>query len=135
MAIDVRGVTTLLEVFDMQASIAFYRDLLGFEVVQTWGPDGNWSWAMLRAGHSTLMLNTAYDEGERPAVPDAGRVRGHADTELYVACANVNDVHEHLRQKGHAVNPPIVTHYGTNQIWLTDPDGFRVCFQSPVASS
>ncbi|MFZ0213142.1 MAG: VOC family protein [Candidatus Acidiferrales bacterium] len=33
MAIDIRGMTPLLQVFDMRASIAFYRDVLGFEVV------------------------------------------------------------------------------------------------------
>jgi len=38
MAIDIRGLAPLLEVFDMPASIHFYRDVLGFEVVSTSGP-------------------------------------------------------------------------------------------------
>ena len=35
MALDVRGLTPLLQVYDMPDSIRFYRDLLGFEVVST----------------------------------------------------------------------------------------------------
>lgn len=62
MGLEVRGVTTLLEVFDMPRSIAFYRDTLGFEVEE-----------------------------------------------------------------------PVVREYGMKQLWLTDPDGFRLCFQWPAA--
>jgi catechol 2,3-dioxygenase-like lactoylglutathione lyase family enzyme len=35
VAIDVRGVCTLVLVFDMPTSLKFYRDALGFEVVGT----------------------------------------------------------------------------------------------------
>ena len=38
MSIEVRGVLTLLQVFDMPASVRFYRDVLGFEVIQTTMP-------------------------------------------------------------------------------------------------
>jgi glyoxylase I family protein len=34
MAIEVDGVCPYFEVYDMPASIHFYRDLLGFEIVQ-----------------------------------------------------------------------------------------------------
>ena len=42
MAIDVRGVCPLLQVYDMPTALKFYRDVLGFEVVGTspeLGPD------------------------------------------------------------------------------------------------
>ena len=35
MAINVRGLTPLLQVYDMPTSMRFYRDVLGFEVVHT----------------------------------------------------------------------------------------------------
>jgi len=38
MRIAVRGVCPLLEVFDMPTSIRFYRDVLGFEVVEAAPP-------------------------------------------------------------------------------------------------
>jgi hypothetical protein len=31
------------------------------------------------------------------------------------------------------VGQPQLTHYGAKQLWVTDPDGFRLCFQQPVS--
>ena len=127
MAINVRSVTALLEVFDMPTSIAFYRDILGFEIIQSSGED--FYWAMLKLGGATLMLNTAYDEGERPPEADPGRVSGHADTELFFDCPNIDEVYAHLCAKGCDVRRPETTDYGMRQVWAKDPDGFQICFQ------
>ena len=35
MALDIHGIAPLLQVFDMPASVHFYRDVLGFDLVQT----------------------------------------------------------------------------------------------------
>jgi catechol 2,3-dioxygenase-like lactoylglutathione lyase family enzyme len=40
MALDLRGVCPLLQVFDMPASLAFYRDVLGFTIVEA-APDAD----------------------------------------------------------------------------------------------
>ena len=38
MAVEIRGMAPLFQVYDMPTSIAFYRDVLGFEVVTTSTP-------------------------------------------------------------------------------------------------
>jgi len=38
MAITIQNITTLFQVFDMHRSVAFYRDMLGFEVVDIYAP-------------------------------------------------------------------------------------------------
>lgn len=38
MALQMRGLCPLLQVFDMPTSLAFYRDVLGFDFVQTSPP-------------------------------------------------------------------------------------------------
>jgi glyoxylase I family protein len=132
MSPSIRGVITLLEIFDMPTSIAFYR-ALGFEVVQHWGArDDEFDWVLLRLGGAELMLNTAYEGDERPPTPDPGRVRGHADTELFFDCAEVEEVCELLRGKGIVVSEPETTFYGTKRVRLRDPDGFQIWFQSPI---
>ena len=35
MALDIHGIAPLLQVFDMPIAVRFYRDVLGFELVQT----------------------------------------------------------------------------------------------------
>lgn len=133
MALDVRGVTTLLQVYDMPTSIRFYRDVLGFEVVTTsplLGED-RFHWALLRLGDTELMLNTAYEfDEERPVPPDAARVAAHDDTGLYFGCPNVEAVYEELRAKGVKVDEPKVTPYCMKLLFLRDPDGYVLSFQT-----
>jgi hypothetical protein len=77
------------------------------------------------------MLNTAYDEGQRPAEPEEGRVAAHADTALFFSCPDIDAAYHYLRAKGVDVDEPRLRDYGMRQMWLTDPDGFRLCFQWP----
>jgi len=132
MAIDVRGVCPLLQVYDMPASLRFYRDRLGFEIVSTspqLGPD-KYHWVWLRLGSAEIMLNTAYEfDSERPVPADRARVAAHDDTCLYFGCPDVDGAYETLLENSVAVKPPKVTPYGMKQMYLKDPDGYNLCFQ------
>jgi len=132
MSIDARGVTPLLEVFDMYRSIAFYCDVLGFELIDKYEPEGHLYWAMLKLGGATIMLNARYKNDKRPPAPDAGRAAGHADTELYFGCGDVEAAYTDLMSKGLQIAKPKITHYRMKQLWLADPDGFKLCFQQPA---
>src|ERR1700710_2929985 len=88
MPLHVTGTVTLLQVFDMPASLHFYRDLLGFEIVQRSQPNDHCGWAWLRLDGSEIMLNTAYDEdADRPPTPDLQRQKAHDDTCLFFGCS------------------------------------------------
>jgi catechol 2,3-dioxygenase-like lactoylglutathione lyase family enzyme len=133
MAIEVTGVTALLQVFDMPASVRFYRDILGFEVMETTERDGDqFDWGWIRLNDTRLMLNTAYEQDERPAQPDPARIRAHRDTCLYFRCPDVDAAYRHLRDHGVDVNEPKVAPYGMKQLYVTDPDGCSLCFQWPA---
>lgn len=132
MPIDMRGVCPLLQVFDMPTSVRFYRDILGFEVFNTSKPvaTDDFGWCWLKHGDGTeIMLNTAYDYGERPEHPDPNRKTGHGDVCLYIGCPDVDAAYRFLREKGLNLKEPNVTYYGMKQLYVTDPDGFGICFQ------
>ena len=129
MAIAVRGICPLVQVFDMPASLGFYRDVLGFVEVRKSGPGDDVGWAWLRHGEAELMLNTAYDVGERPPSPDPARVAAHADTILYLGCEDVDGAYTFLSAAGVKVQPPKVAPYGMKQLYASDPDGYGVCLQ------
>jgi len=133
MALDLRGLTPLIQVYDMPTSLRFYRDLLGFEVVNTspalGGPD-RFHWVMLRSGAAEFMLNTAYEfDHERPVPLDPSRTRAHEDTCLYLGCPDVDAAYQELSAKGLTVKPPKIAPYGMKQLYLRDPDGYALCFQ------
>lgn len=133
MGIEIRGMAPLLQVFDMPTSIAFYRDVLGFEVVTTSKPQGeHFDWALLRLKDVDLMLNTAYEQDERPPAPDPARTAAHDDTAIYFGCPDVDAAYDHMRTCGIAAKEPEVAHYGMKQLYLHDPDGYTLCFQWPA---
>ena len=129
MPIEVRGMSPLIEVFDMPTSLAFYRDKLGFKVVGDSGQGDQSGWVMLNLGDATIMLNTAYDDGERPDVADPSRIASHHDTCIYFGCPDVDGAYEHLRANGIEAEPPSVAPYGMKQLYVSDPDNFNLCFQ------
>lgn len=141
VAFKIEGVCPLLQVFDMPTAVRFYRDLLGFELVGNSpvvkSPEGEYfHWAMLRRDDVTLMLNTAYDEGERPAAPDGARIAAHGDTSLFFGCADVDGTSEELvRREVMIVEKPMVTRYGMKRFTIVDPDGYNLCFQGPIPGS
>lgn len=133
MPLEVKGLAPLLQVFDMPAAIRFYRDVLGFTVASTSpalseNPD-HVNWSLLELSGTQLMLNTAYDPEDQPAAPEPSRWAGHQDTCIYFGCPNLDGAFAYLLSKGLNINPPKVAPYGMRQLYLTDPDGYCLCFQ------
>jgi glyoxylase I family protein len=130
MSLAFTALTPLLEVFDMPTSVRFYRDLLGFELVLTSHAGDHYGWALLRRDGLELMLNTLYENDERPPAPDPARVAAHADVSLFFACPDVDEAYRELRAKGLDLKAPVVRTYGMKQLSFDDPDGYNLCFQS-----
>ena len=132
MTIGIRGLCPLLQVFDMPTSLRFYRDVLGFAEVQKSGQGDDVHWAWLRHGDADVMLNTAYDDGERPPTPEAPRLAAHADMCLFMGCEDLEAAYSYLVSRGVSAQPPKVAPYGMRQLYATDPDGYGLCFQWPT---
>jgi uncharacterized glyoxalase superfamily protein PhnB len=128
MSKNVNKMTPLLQVFDMKVSVAYYRDTLGFTVVNTYEPEGHFYWASLELGNAALMLNAAFEDNNRPEKMAPARIQGHGDIELYFEVKDVQAVYDRLKKKGVSVKEPVNTHYNTREIRLTDPDGYKLRF-------
>ena len=114
----------------MPTSIKFYCEVLGFEIVTTDGkPVPNCDWVLLRRNGVELMLNTAYEAHQRPPKPDPVRISSHQDTGLFFGCPDVDAAYSHLRSLGVEAREPKVAPYGMRQLYMTDPDGYELCFQ------
>ena len=133
MPVSVKDLTPLIQVFNMPRSLAFYRDVLGFEVVTDSGLGDDSSWVWIRLNGCSLMLNDQYEPGTAPDAPPSQRTKWHQDTAFFFG-ADPDDVYEHLKSKGLSPKPPLDTSYGMRQLSLSDPDGYNLCFQRSVES-
>jgi glyoxylase I family protein len=131
MNLELDGIVTLLEVCSVPASIKFYSENLGFDVIQRAGTGEYVGWAWLRKGNVDLMLNAMFESIEDAKEPDRARMSAHRDTTLYIGCRDVDGAYEFLRTNGVSLKPPTVAHYEMRQLYFTDPDGYGICLQWP----
>jgi uncharacterized glyoxalase superfamily protein PhnB len=133
MAIEIKRLTPLLQVFDMPRSIHFYRDVIGFEMITSSAPEqgDDCDWVLLRMQGTELMLNTAYEKQDRPSAPDEVRMAGHSDTTIYFGCPDVDAAYAHFVSKGMDIQAPYITGYGFKAIDIKDPDDYGLCFHWP----
>jgi lactoylglutathione lyase len=121
-------VVPFLAVKDMAQSLAFYVDGLGFTLQSSWVDEGVTRWCRLQNGKAGLMLQQFHTEG-----PDARTFAG-AKGEGVVFCLFCDDVpglYRALAAKRVPVSEPVVG----NGLWVssvTDPDGYRIDFESPT---
>ncbi len=116
----------------MQTSLQFYGDKLGFEVIALPRIQMNESIGCCSSSMASHDVETQYELRKRPPVPDVARRAGHSDTTIYFGCPDVDATYEHLRAQGVEVKAPKITQYGFKAIWLSDPDGYGLCFHWPA---
>jgi catechol 2,3-dioxygenase-like lactoylglutathione lyase family enzyme len=103
---------------DVPASVAFYRDNLGFAVDQEMLP----AFARLRSGDLELWLAGPASSAARP-MPDGRAPEPGGWNRFVVEVDDIAATVEQLRGSGAAFRNEIVTGPGGKQILLEDPDG------------
>lgn len=117
-AMQITGLEFLfLEVNNLEESLAFYQDLLGFEVSKH-SPEAEPPLATLQAGGLRISLAQHLETMLK-------RGRG---VSFFIGVANVDDYYDQLRSKGVEVYPPADEGWGGRFITLQDPDKYRLFF-------
>jgi len=121
----VRQLWPLLAVEDIDRSIDFYQSKLGFSIVSRAEADGRLFWCRLERGGASIMLQQA-DEEDGP-VGDRGR-----GVALFFVCDDADRLHAELSSRGLQLARVAVAEYGMKQVFVPEPDGYSLCFESPT---
>ena len=117
-------VVPFLGVTDMERSVRFYIDGLGFAMKHQWVPDGKLRWCWLTRGGASLMLQEFLKEG--PSAPQGKLGEG---VSLCFQCEDAVALYREFRSRGIDAAEPFVG----NSMWVTvlnDPDGYKLDFES-----
>ena len=106
-----------LEVNNLEESVAFYSDSLGFEVTKH-SPDSEPPLATVQAGNLKISLAQHLETMLK-------RGRG---VSFFVGVNDVDDYYNQLRAKGVEVYPPADEGWGGRFVTLQDPDKYRLFF-------
>ncbi len=113
-------------VSEIEASVRFYVEGLGFAMTKRWVDDGRLRWCWLERGNAALMLQEFLKEG-----PHANRPaeRLGAGVTICFICEDALALYREFAARGIAASRPFVG----NAMWVTsvtDPDGYRLDFES-----
>ena len=113
---------------DMERSLAFYRDGLGFQVKITWTPRGTIEWCWLELGKAAIMLQE-YRKDLPPEHSPQGKLG--EGVSICFMCRDAIAIYHQAKERGLQVKRPFVG----NRLWVTefiDPDGYKLDFESPT---
>ncbi len=108
-----------LQVTDLEKALAFYRDLLGFEVTLLAG--GQAAFLSADGYHHHIGLNTWHSRGGRPAQREGAARLYHAAI-LYAERAGLAAIARRLAAAGYPLTGT-ADHGVSEALYLDDPDG------------
>jgi uncharacterized glyoxalase superfamily protein PhnB len=130
--VNVKQAVPFFGVTNMEASLKFYVDGLGFKMTRYWipdraedKPDGRIRWCWLELGAAAIMLQEFLPERRPKETLGTG-------ASVCFQCEDALALYREFKSRGIEVRyRPFVG----NRLWvvpLTDPDGYRMEFASPT---
>ena len=123
-SVNVRQAVPFFMVTNMEKSLQFYINGLGFELKMKWEPRGSIEWCWLQFDLASLMLQEYRDNQPEEKLG--------VGMSVCFMCDDALEIYRQIISRGISVNAePFVG----NQLWVVgvnDPDGYAVFFESPT---
>lgn len=120
--VNLKQAVPFFRVTNIDRSIEFYVDGLGFELKIDWKPQGRIAWCWLEREGVSLMLQE-YRDGFLP------KEKLGIGVSICFICQDALKLYNEFHQKGLNPTEPFVG----NKMWVTsisDPDGYKLDFES-----
>jgi catechol 2,3-dioxygenase-like lactoylglutathione lyase family enzyme len=111
---------------NIENSVRFYTEGLGFEMKKQWTPNGTLQWCWLERDSAAIMLQEFRTGGHdsRPPLNNPGE-----GVSINYQCKDALALYREFTSRGiHATEPEV-----GNNMWVTivtDPDGYKLDFES-----
>jgi uncharacterized glyoxalase superfamily protein PhnB len=123
-----REMTASLTVKDLEKSLAWYRDSLGFTVDRRMERDGKLRGVAIKAGAVRILLNQ--DDGAK----GMNRTKGEGFSLQLITAQSVDEIANRIKGQGGSLDlEPTDMPWGARVFRVRDPDGFRFAISSERA--
>jgi uncharacterized glyoxalase superfamily protein PhnB len=119
-----RSLSASLTVKDIQKSLAWYRDVMGFTVQQRYEREGTLGAVSLKAGEVQILITQ--DNGAK----GLDRVKGEGFSLRLTTAQNVDEVAARIKKGGGILESEPADAFGARVFRLLDPDGFKLVISS-----
>jgi len=127
-----KKLTPNLLVADVERSLTFYADVLGFSRGMTVPEQPPFVFASVVSGTVEIFFNEK-ETGAREYPAFAGKPIGATGT-MFIETENVEALHERLKSRVAIVMPLVTQWYGLKEFAIADPDGYLITFAERVAA-
>ena len=122
-----RTLSASLTVRDLQKSLAWYQDVVGFTVDRKYERDGKLRAVALKAGDVLLLI------GQDDGAKGWDRVKGEGFSLLITTDQNVDEIANRIKERGGTLeSEPADMPSGGRIFRVQDPDGFKLAISSPI---
>lgn len=127
---NVEQAVPFFRVTNMETSLRFYVDGLGFAMTKKWTPDddGKVRWCWLQHGNAAIMLQEYRKEGINSWMPES---KVGVGVSICFQCKDALAIYKEVMARGIDAKRPFVG----NGMWVTsveDSDGYKLEFASPT---
>jgi uncharacterized glyoxalase superfamily protein PhnB len=120
-----RALSASLTVKDIEKSLAWYRDVVGFTVDRRHEREGKLRAVSLKAGDVWILI------GQDDGAKGWDRIKGEGFSLRVTTAQDVDEVARGIEARGGAIeSEPADTPWGARVFRLRDPDGFRLTISS-----
>lgn len=124
-----QSLSNSLTVDDVQESLRWYRDIVGFEVARTMEHEGTLHGAVLSAGDAGILINQ--DDGAK----GHDRVKGQGFSLYFTTDQDIDELAAGIRARGgELVSEPEDMPWGARIFELRDPTGYKIVVGKPTTS-
>jgi lactoylglutathione lyase len=123
---NIRQAVPFFMVKDMEVSLNFYVERLGFTMTRQWTPRGKIEWCWLQRNDVSIMLQEPRDHGKF----GQDTLRGNG-VSICFQCLDALALYHEFTAQGIEIKEPFVG----NNMWVVafrDPDGYQLDFESPT---
>lgn len=125
-----KKITPNLMVDDVNKTIAFYKEILGFETIMTVPGHGVFAWALVKNDVVELMFQSrASFISDFPAT---SKLPVGSTLTLYIDVPDINALYEQIKSNVTIVKDLHNTAYGTQEFAINDCNGYILAFAQTV---
>ena len=129
-AMELKKLTPNLMVENVNETIEYYRDVLGFELVMTVPEEGEFDWAMMSCGGVELMFQSRGSLGAE--YPPFAELEIGGSLGFYIEVAGIDELYAGLVERAEVVTEPHTTFYGMREFTIRDCNGYVLTFAERV---
>jgi lactoylglutathione lyase len=123
-----RALAASLTATDLQKSLAWYRDVLGFTVDQQYEREGTVRAVSLKAGNARILL------GQDDGAKGWDRKKGEGISLMITTAQDVDELAARIKERGGTLeSEPMDMPWGPRMFRVQDPDGFKLAISSEVS--